>query len=117
MYSPNTAIFDPFLYTVALAENALHNGVQFYLNTEVTGIDRQAEGFCITTNCGTYSSKMLINCAGLFSDKISDMAGVTGYHIYPCRGEYLILVKIAKDYLDIPVYPAPTPGLVDWVFI
>ncbi len=111
MYSPNTAIFDPFLYTVALAENALHNGVQFYLNTEVTGIDRQAEGFYITTNCGTYSSKMLINCAGLFSDKISDMAGVTGYHIYPCRGEYLILDKIAKDYLDIPVYPAPHPRI------
>ena len=110
-HSPNTAIFDPFLYTVALAENALANGVQFFLNHEVTGISREDGLFSVTTPRGVFSARVLINCAGLFSDKISAMAGADHYHIYPCRGEYLILDKIAKDYLDIPVYPAPAAGI------
>ena len=36
MHSPNTAIFDPFIYTIALAENAVANGAQFFLNHQVT---------------------------------------------------------------------------------
>ena len=41
MLSPNTAIFDPFLYTVALAENAVKNGAKVHLNTKVTAIPRE----------------------------------------------------------------------------
>ncbi|MFR4758477.1 MAG: hypothetical protein ACLT9P_10710 [Evtepia gabavorous] len=37
-------------------------------------------------------------------------AGVEGYRIYPCRGEYFILDQIAGDLLPLPVYPAPKAG-------
>lgn len=111
MYSPNTAIFDPFLYTVALAENAVQNGAEFFLNHEVTAVHREKSGFLVSTPKGDFRTRILINCAGMYSDKVSAMAGVDEYRIYPCRGEYLILDKIAKDYLDIPVYPAPHPGI------
>ena len=40
-HSPNTAIFDPFLYTIALAENAVANGASFFLEHEVTGIRKE----------------------------------------------------------------------------
>jgi len=110
-YSPNTAIFDPFQYTVALAENAIFNGAEFFLNHEVTAVDRGEGVFVITAGQEQFKSRILINCAGLFSDKVSAMAGVDDYRIYPCRGEYLILDKIAKEYLDIPVYPAPAAGI------
>ena len=110
MHSPNTAIFDPFLYTVALAENAAANGVRFYLNNRVVAVNKQDDLFAVTTSRGVLKTRVLVNAAGMFSDKISAMVGVDEYRIYPCRGEYLILDKIANDYLTIPVYPAPTQG-------
>lgn len=111
MSSPNTAIFDPFLYTVALAENALKNGAAFRLNTEVTAIRKENGLFAVETGTGTLCSRILVNAAGLRCAEVAAMAGVPGYRIYPCRGEYLILDKIAKDNLAMPVYPAPAPGI------
>lgn len=49
MYSPETAIFSPFEYCVALAENAAVNGVTFRFNSEVCGINWTEEGFIVTT--------------------------------------------------------------------
>lgn len=108
MLSTNTAIFNPFLYTVALAENAVKNGVSFYFNQEILSIKKE-DFFYIKTKETCYRTKYLINSAGLFADKISEMAGIPGYHIYPCRGEYLILDK--TEELPLPVYPAPKKGI------
>ncbi len=112
MLSPETAIFDPFTYCVALAENAAENGAQFKFNSEVEMIRKEADGFLVTTSDGeTYQTPVLINCAGLGADRISEKAGVPGYHLYPCRGEYFILDKVADEILSVPVYPAPRPGI------
>lgn len=112
MVSPNTAIFDPFHYCIALAENAAVNGVKFHFNSEVTAINRENGVFTVTTASGeAHQSRIVINCAGLNCDKVSEMAGVGGYHIYPCRGEYYILDKVADQLLPVPVYPAPKPGI------
>ena len=112
MYSPHTSVFDPFAYCVALAENAAVNGAEFCFDSEVSGICRNDEDFVVRTSDGReFGCSILINSAGLGSDRISEMAGVSGYHIYPCRGEYFILDKVADRLLDIPVYPAPKPGI------
>lgn len=111
MYSPNTAIFDPFVYCIALAENAAVNGVQFAFEHPVEAIERTDGGFLIRTPQDEYACRYVINCAGLYCDRISEMAGVAGYHIYPCRGEYYILDQIADEMLDIPAYPAPKPHI------
>ena len=107
LYSPMTGILDPFTYTIALAENACENGVDFYLGREVKNIERKEDYYEITTNKETYYSKWVINSAGLNSDKVARMVGVTDYTIYPCRGEYFILDKKAGEYLGIPAYPVP----------
>lgn len=111
MYSPETAVFDPFLYTVALAENAASNGVQFFLSRKATDIARIRDGFLVTAGGERFSARCVINSAGLDSADVSNMAGVSGYRIYPCRGEYYILDTIAAKYLPTPVYPAPQPGI------
>ena len=113
MISPHTSIFDPFAYCVALYENAAENGVRFYFNSPVTAVERdQAEGgFLVTAGKQIFRTRFVINCAGLFSDEISKLAGVDRYRIYPCRGEYYILDKVADSLLSIPVYPAPKPGI------
>ncbi len=112
MLSPNTAIFDPFLYCVALAENAAANGAVFCFGREVTGIRRTQDRFRVETGNGeAYISRIVINSAGLNSARVSDLAGIPGYRIYPCRGEYFILDKVAEELLPVPVYPAPKPGI------
>ncbi|MDO4487946.1 MAG: NAD(P)/FAD-dependent oxidoreductase [Eubacteriales bacterium] len=111
MISPETAIFDPFLYTIALAENAVKNGVEVFLSHEVTAIDKTEGGFTVTAGGEEFNAKVVINSAGLGSAKVAKMAGIDDYEIYPCRGEYFILDTIADEYLKVPVYPAPKPGI------
>lgn len=111
MLSPNTAIFDPFEFCIAHAENAIDNGVDFFFDSEVTAITRQATSFEVSTPKGKFRSKFIVNSAGLYCDRISAMLGVDDYRIYPCRGQYYILDKIASDLLSVPAYPVPRPGI------
>ena len=116
LLSPETAIFDPFLYTVALAENALENGVSFRLNEEVLGIERKTDEngeafFTVRTDKDSCDTRFVINAAGLYADRIAAMAGVADYTIHPCRGQYYILDEIAEKVLPLPVYPAPKKGI------
>ncbi len=111
MLSSNTAIFDPFEFCIAHAENAIDNGVDFSFESEVTSIDRDNEFFTVRTKKGDFRAGYIINSAGLYCDRISSMLGINKYKIYPCRGQYYILDKIADKLLDIPAYPVPKPGI------
>lgn len=111
MYSPETAITNPFLYAISLAETAAGNGVRFYLNHRVTAIRRAGGSYRVDTADAQFQAEHIINCAGLYSGEVAAMMGVDGFRIYPCRGEYFILDKAASALLSIPVYPAPKPGL------
>lgn len=111
MLSPNTAIFDPFTYCIAHAENAVDNGADFSFDSEVTAISKESDCFVIATSKGSFRGRYIVNSAGLYCDKISAMLGIEKYTIYPCRGQYYILDKIADELLDIPAYPVPKPGI------
>ena len=111
LYSANTAIFDPFLYTINLCEAAIQNGTSFFMNNEVTSIRKESGSFIVTTNADVYKSRLLVNSAGLYSDKVSAMAGDNSFKIYPSRGEYLILDTDARKHLSMPVYPVPRQGI------
>ena len=111
LLSSNTAIFDPFLYTINLCEAAIQNGASFLMNNEVISIRKEEKYFYITTNLSEIKCEILINSAGLYSDKISAMAGDKSFTIYPCKGEYLILDTNAGMLLSRPVYPVPRPGI------
>ena len=111
MLSPRTSIFDPFEYCIAHAENAMDNGVEFSFESEVTAIRKEDGGFVVTTPKGEFRGSYIVNSAGLYCDKVSAMLGVDKYKIYPCRGEYFILDKIADELLDIPAYPVPRAGI------
>ena len=109
MYSPMTGILNPFIYTIAMAENAKENGVDFYLDNEVIDINKSKDIYEIKTNKDTYKSRWIINAAGLNSDKIARMLGIEDYKIHPCRGEYFILDKKVGEFLNMPAYPVPNP--------
>lgn len=108
MFSANSGIVDPFKYTIALAENAAQNGVTYFLDHEVTGLKREEDAWTITTNQETFTSKWVINCAGLGAGKISEMLGLTGYKVIGSKGDYIILDKRTGSLLPMPVYPVPS---------
>lgn len=107
MWSPTSAILDPFLLTIRLAENAAENGASFFFGREVTDISQQDGVFHIRTSEGIFLARWVINCAGLEADKVASMLGETQYTIYPCRGEYFILDSRAGHKLPLPIYPVP----------
>ncbi len=109
MYSPNSGILEPFKYTIALAENAHQNGVDYYFDHEVTGISREEDGsYQVATIQGDYQCRWVVNAAGLGCGKISDMLGIKGYRIIGSKGDYIILDKRTGPLLPMPVYPVPS---------
>ncbi len=107
LYSPVAGIIPPYLFTIALAENALTNGVKVHINTQVTKIKQENGAYKVTTNKGVFHTDIVINSAGLYADQISAMIGIDNYKLYPCRGEYLILDKSCQNLINAPAYPVP----------
>ena len=113
VWSPTSAIISPYGLTIALAENAHANGVEFFLGQEVNSIAKQDDGkFTVETSGGEiFTADVVINAAGLSSGKISKMAGVTegnngeSLKIWPCRGEYYVLDKRLDGTLKTLIYP------------
>ena len=110
MYSPSSGILNPFIYTIALAENAKQNGANYYFNNEVIAIKRIDGIYEVTTKKKVFKTRWVANCAGLNSAKISDMLGIYGYTIGGFKGEYFVLDKNVGKYINMPVYPAPSPN-------
>lgn len=107
LWSGNTAILTPYLYTIALAENAAKNGVAYYFDHEVTAIRDDGEFYHITAGGQDFTSRFVINSAGLYSDQIARMLGTDEYTIHPCKGEYFIFDKLLGEKLPVPAYPVP----------
>jgi (S)-2-hydroxyglutarate dehydrogenase len=76
----------------------------------VTGIRHRDGGVEITTGGDAFSARVLINCAGLHSDRVAAMAGVRSpVRIVPFRGEYYSLRESASHLVRTLVYPVPDP--------
>ena len=108
LLSESTGIISPFQFTIALAENAASNGVDFLLNNEVTGIEAAAGGFRLSlAGGGTAECGFLVNSAGIRAADIKSMIEVHETAIYPCRGEYYITDREDGSLMNMPIYPVP----------
>ena len=72
LFAPTAGIINPFELVVALMENAIDNGVKLHLSEEVTSIERIDDHFKVNTNKASYETDYVINCAGVYSDKVSE---------------------------------------------
>lgn len=86
-----------------------HSG-EILLNTEVKKIYEEPSKVRIDTNNGTLTTKILINCAGLHSDRVAALAGYkTDMKIMPFRGEYFKLRPEKRHLVNNLIYPVPNP--------
>lgn len=107
LYAPTAGIVCPFGMNIAFAENAYANGVEFYFNTEVNGIEKEENGFHIQTGQGEFSARCVINAAGVYADVIHNMVSKRKLRITPRRGEYYLLDKSAGTYVGRTMFQLP----------
>jgi glycerol-3-phosphate dehydrogenase len=108
LLAKSVGVTSPYEFTIALAENAVSNGVELKLETEVLDIYEEADFFNIKTNSGSLRSKYVINSAGLYSDKIANMIGAGNFEILPRRGQYILLGKDQGHLVNTVVFQVPT---------
>jgi L-2-hydroxyglutarate oxidase LhgO len=107
---PSTGVTDYVAVCDKYAELIVERGASILTSAEVLSIKRSANEVVLETARGAFSTTYLINCAGLFSDRISRMAGddpeVT---IAPFRGEYYDLIPDRSSLVRALIYPVPDP--------
>jgi (S)-2-hydroxyglutarate dehydrogenase len=107
---PSTGVTDYALVCQKYAELVASNGGTVLTGAAATGIRRLPSEIVVETPRGAFSTTALINCAGLYSDRISHMAGDDpGVMIVPFRGEYYDLVPERASLVHALIYPVPDP--------
>ncbi len=107
---PSTGVTDYVAVCDKYAELIVARGTSILTSAEVLSIKRSANEVVLETKRGTFSTTYFINCAGLFSDRISRMAGdEPQVRIAPFRGEYYDLVPERSSLVRALIYPVPDP--------
>ncbi|MGM0653046.1 MAG: NAD(P)/FAD-dependent oxidoreductase [Bacillota bacterium] len=93
-FMPESGVVDPFQVTIAYAENAIQNGASVFLNTKVLGFERNNKRItAVRTSRGAILAKVVINAAGVWADRVAEMAGDRFYTIHPRKGVMAVLDK------------------------
>ncbi|MFC9559107.1 L-2-hydroxyglutarate oxidase [Agromyces sp. NPDC056965] len=107
-----TGIIDYAAVSVKLSELAREAGAEMLLSTPVQDVRVTGSGVEVIHDRGVVEADLLINCAGLHSDRIARMAGLTpAARIIPFRGEYYELAEAKRDLVRGLIYPVPDPSL------
>lgn len=97
IYAGTTGAVSPYKLTIAYLENAVQNGAEYSFDTAVLSMEREGDKvLSVTTNRGKIYPEIVINAAGVFADKIAEMADDRYFSIHARRGCDLLLDKKAK---------------------
>ena len=107
LYCPTAGVTSPYEFAIALAENAIQNGVELKLNTQVTAIQELKNNFLLTTNLEEISTKIVINAAGLYADEIAQMVGLSEFIIKPRSGQYLLFDRDEGRLINSVIFQVP----------
>ncbi len=114
-YSPTTGILDSYALMRYFIGKARENGVQIAYKTKVIGIEKVSEGFEVKVEdfagYSSFLSRVVINCAGLCSDRVAEMTGINideaNYKIHWCKGEYYSVGGGKNKLVNRLIYPVP----------
>jgi L-2-hydroxyglutarate oxidase len=112
LHVPQTGIVDYYQVALAYGRKILQKGGEIFLSHKVLEINSKEAINHIETSKGKFEAKLVINCAGLYSDKVAKLTDeqIKDVKIIPFRGEYYKL-KQDKEYLvKNLIYPVPDPN-------
>ena len=108
LHAPTGAIVCPYELTFAAVGNAMDNGAELLLESEVTAIQPTENGYKITAGGKQMEAKYVVNAAGLYSDAIAKMVGDDSFTVHPRRGEYILLDKEIGALVSHTIFRTPT---------
>jgi L-2-hydroxyglutarate oxidase LhgO len=110
IHVPETGIVDYGQVIAKMAELLGQRGARIMTSAGVGAIRRQGGGLVLETAQGALEAKHLVNCAGLHSDRVAALMGVTPeVRIIPFRGEYYMLRPERRSIVRGLIYPVPDP--------
>ena len=108
LYAPTGGIVCPYELTIASIGNALDNGATLITDFVVSTIDKTENGYLVKSNDGQeVETRLVINCAGLYSGKIAEMVG-DDIKIGARKGEYILLDRESGDFVNHTLFFTPT---------
>ncbi len=109
IHIPREFVIDPWTAPFVYMLQALENGAQLLRDAEVLGGEFEGDAWKIKTRQGTAKGKIVINCAGLYGDKLDEMLiGKSPFEIRPRKGQFLVYDKSASQLIDSIILPVPT---------
>jgi glycerol-3-phosphate dehydrogenase len=106
---PGESVVDPWSAPYAYLLQALENGASLARNCELTGGHFDGEQWRLETSRGHLSTRQVINCAGLYGDRINHMLiGESDFGIRPRKGQFVVYDKSARGLLRSILLPVPT---------
>ncbi|RYP85573.1 L-2-hydroxyglutarate oxidase [Nocardioides guangzhouensis] len=111
LHSPGTGIIDFGRVTRAMADELVADGVDLLLGHEVTGVTGRDGVRVVATTGGEVTTRALVSCAGLHSDRVAALTTQPDVRIVPFRGDYYTLKADARFLCQGLIYPVPDPSL------
>lgn len=108
LYCEGAGICSPYGMAIAMAENAIQNGVELSLKEEILSIRRDDEGYLLITNCREIPTRYVINCAGLHAAHIAAMVHEPHFSIHPRSGEYILCSRDTGKLLNKVAFQMPS---------
>jgi L-2-hydroxyglutarate oxidase len=112
MWVPQTGIVDYRAVAAKLAQGIQANGCELHLGEKVTNVTKGLTYSIVETTKAVYEAKLIINCAGLYSDQVAQWTQKEplDVRIIPFRGEYFKLRKDKEYLVKNLIYPVPDPN-------
>lgn len=110
LFCPGAGIVSPYEYAIAMAENAVSNGVVIKLDSAVTGLapGGGADFIHIEAGGAEYKSRFVVNAAGSRAAEVAGLAGLSPYSISHRKGQYIVFRRGTAAGLDTVVFQPPT---------
>lgn len=111
IFVPQTGIIDYKEVSAKMADLFVKAGGEIFTSQKVTHIKYNGKLSEVITQDKTYTAKLVINCAGLYSDKVAKLTrDRVDVRIIPFRGEYYLLKKEKQGLVKNLIYPVPDPN-------
>jgi len=109
---PQTGIVDYRQVARKLHGLLVERGAKIQLGTTLKTVRPQHEGLLLETSEIEFATKLIVNCAGLYSDRVAKLCGIRlDAKVIPFRGEYYVLTEDSEHLVHNLVYPVPDPSL------
>ena len=110
LWAPGTGIADYPKVAQVYASKFAHSGGDIFMDAPVEGISRSGGSLALQTPKGTVQANHMINCAGLYADRVAGMIEEkVDVRIIPFRGEYYTLRPESHHLVSGLIYPVPDP--------